>query len=81
VSPLDPFAAAAEAKRTDTLLRDARAALRKVDALAAEAAALDDPAAVPAGEARATLERLVRDLERRHQGQQQRARQAARRSR
>jgi hypothetical protein len=81
VSPLDPFAASAEAKRTAALLHDARAALRKLDVLVAQAVALDDPAAVPAGEARATVERLVRDLERREQGQQRRAREAARRSR
>jgi hypothetical protein len=63
VSPLDPLAAGADAKRTEALLRDARAVLRKLDVLLAEAAALDDPAAVPAGEARATVERLVRDLD------------------
>ena len=81
MSPLDPFAAAAEAKGTEALLRDARAALRKLDVLVAQAAALDDTAAVPAAEARVTVERLVRDLERREQTQKQRARQVARRSR
>ncbi len=53
--------------RGAALLRDACAALRKLDVLLAQAAALDDPAAVLAGDARATVDRLVRELERREQ--------------
>jgi hypothetical protein len=39
----DPIQAARAVKRTETLLRDARAVLRRVDVLAATALAVDDP--------------------------------------
>ena len=41
----DPIEAAREVKRTETLLRDARAVLRKLDVLAAQALATEDPGA------------------------------------
>ena len=55
-----------EAKRVAALLRDARAALRKVDTLAATALAVEDPSLGAISEARAAVERVVRQLERRH---------------
>jgi len=78
---VDPLAAAADAKRTAMLLRDARAVLRRLDVLAATAIAVDDPAILLIAEARDTVERLVTQLGRRGQVQQRQAREAVRRIR
>jgi ABC-type transporter Mla subunit MlaD len=77
----DPFAAAADVKRTTALLRDARSVVRRLDALALQAEALDDPGVVLIAEARATLEHLVGDLMRREQTRQLKAKEAVRRLR
>ena len=78
---LDPAAAALDLKRTATLLRDARAVLRRVDVLAATALAVDDPALPAIGELRSSVERLVSQLAHREQAQQRQAKQAVRRGR
>jgi hypothetical protein len=54
----DPLAATA-VKRTAMLLRDARAVLRRLDTLAATAAAIEDPSLARIAEARSVVERLV----------------------
>lgn len=56
---LDPTAAALDVKRTATLLRDARAVLRRIDVLTATALAVDDPALPAIAELRSSAERLV----------------------
>jgi hypothetical protein len=79
VSPLDLLAAGAEAKHTAALLREARAVLRRVDALAVQA--VDDPAAALIAEARTSMERCIVQLAHREQAQQRRLREAVRRQR
>jgi hypothetical protein len=76
---LDLTSAATDSKRTAALLRDARAALRRLDTLATTALTADDPAVALVAEARRATERLVEQLARREQAGQRRARQAARR--
>ena len=78
---LDPTAAALDVKRTAMLLRDARAVLRKVDVLMADAAAVDDPAVNDITALRTDAEHLVAQLARRESSQQRRARDAIRRTR
>jgi hypothetical protein len=78
---LDPLTAGADAKRTEMLLRDARAVLHRLDTLASVAIAADDPAARLIADARGTVERLVIQLGRRGQVQQRQAREAVRRIR
>jgi hypothetical protein len=81
VTRLDTGAAALDVKRTTTLLRDARAVLRRVDVLAATALAIDDPALPTIAELRSSAERLVAQLAHREQAQQRQGRQAVRRAR
>jgi hypothetical protein len=76
---IDPMIAAADAKRTAMMLRNARAVLRRIDLLMSVANAADDPAVLLIAEARETLERLVTELGRRGQVQQRRIREAVRR--
>lgn len=76
---IDPMIAAADAKRTAMMLRDARAVLHRVDLLMSIATAADDPAVLLIAEARETLERLVTELGRRGQMQQRLVREAVRR--
>lgn len=61
------------AKRTATLLRDARSVQRRLDALAAAALAIDDPTLPRIAEARGAVERLVVELTYRKPGAQRRA--------
>ena len=70
----DPIRAAQQVKRTATLLRDARAVLRKLDVLAAAARAADDPAHADIAALRDGCERLVSQLGHREQTLQRRAR-------
>ena len=72
----DPIRAAQEVKRTAALLRDARAVLRRLDALAAAARAADDPAHADISALRDGCERLVSQLGHREQTLQRRAREA-----
>jgi hypothetical protein len=81
VTRLDPAAAALDVKRTATLLRDARAVLRRIDTLSATALAVDDPVLPAIAELRVSAERLVAQLAHREQAQQRQARQAVRRVR
>lgn len=69
----------AVARQTDAALHDARAALRRVDTLAASVQGLDDPEVMDrVAEARGAVESVVRLLTRRHQDERQRARSALR---
>jgi hypothetical protein len=77
----DPIQAAREVKRTETLLRDARAVLRNLDVLAAQALATEDPALPDIAALRDGCDRLVSQLSRRAQAEQRRARDAVRRLR
>jgi hypothetical protein len=81
VTRLDPVAAAADVKRTAALLRDARSILRRIDVLAATAAAVDDPALRDIAALREAADRLVSQLAHRGQAEQRRAREAVRRLR
>ena len=66
-------------KQTAILLRDARAVLRKLDTLAAQAAATEDPSLPRIAEARAVVTRLVGEYGHREQSEQRRAPAALRR--
>ena len=63
----DPTSVLAEMKRTETLLRDARSILRRVDALAAKASTSDDPSRALIAEVRTAAEHLVSQLAHRRQ--------------
>jgi hypothetical protein len=78
VPAVDPIAAAASAKRTASLLREARSVLRRLDSLLATARADGDSSAPRVAEARDTVERLVTELTFREHTEQRRARQAIR---
>ncbi len=69
----DAPAAAALAKRTAALLRDARSVQRRLDALAATALAIDDPGLPQIAVAREAVQRLVVALTYRERGEQRRA--------
>ena len=73
-----PIAAAALAKRTATLLRDARSVQRRLDTLAATALAVDDPALPLIAEAKAAVERLVVEFSYRERKEQRRAKSVGR---
>lgn len=73
--------AVTEAKRIEGLLRDARAALRRVDVLAAQALATENSTASVIGEARSALENVVRELTRQRQDALRRGRAALRQGR
>jgi len=77
----DAPAAAAIAKRTAALLRDARSVQRRLDALAAAALAIDDPSLPRIAEAKDVVQRLVVELTYRERGEQRRAKTAGRRIR
>lgn len=77
----DPVAAGQAVKRTEALLRDARAVLRRVDVLAATALAIEDPALPEIAALRDAADRLVTQLGWRVQAEQRRARDAVRRLR
>ncbi len=77
----DPIEAAREVKRTAMLLADARAVLRKLDVLAAQALATEDPTVPDIAALRGGCDRLVAQLTRREQAEQRRARDAVRRLR
>ncbi len=77
----DPITAAQEVKRTAALLRDARAVLRRLDALVAAARADGDPAHADIVALRDGCERLVSRLGHREQTLQRRARDVVRRLR
>ncbi|MGD1053669.1 MAG: hypothetical protein ABR950_07545 [Candidatus Dormibacteria bacterium] len=77
----DPMQAAQAVKRTAMLLRDARAVLRRVDVLAAQALATEDPALPEIAALRDAANRLVAQLVHREQAEQRRARDAVRRFR
>jgi len=70
----DAPAATAIAKRTATLLRDARSVQRRLDTLAATALAIDDQSLPRITEAKEVVERLVIELTYRERGEQRRAR-------
>lgn len=70
----DPPPAAAIAKRTAALLRDARSVQRRLDTLAAAALAVDDPSLPRIAVAKDAVERLVVELTYRERGEQGRAR-------
>ncbi|MHB8393443.1 MAG: hypothetical protein ACYDC5_02835 [Candidatus Dormibacteria bacterium] len=74
-------AAAAVAKRTAALLRDARSVQRRLDTLAGTALAIDDPSSPRVAEARAAVARLVVELAYRQRGEQRRTKAAGRRIR
>ena len=67
----DPMAAGAPVKETAILLR-------RLDTLAAQASALDDPSLPRIGEARTVITRLVSEYGHRQQAEQRRARAALR---
>ena len=77
----DPIEAAQAVKRTAMLLSDARAVLRKLDILAAQALATEDPTVAEIAALRDGCDRLVAQLTRREQAEQRRARDAVRRLR
>jgi hypothetical protein len=77
----DPIRAGQEVKRTQALVRDARAVLRKLDVLAAMALAAEDPAVPDIAALRDGCERLLAQLAHREQVEQRRARDAVRRLR
>lgn len=77
----DPVGAGQAVKRTEALLRDARAVLRRLDVLAATAMAVEDPALPDIAALRDACDRLVTQLGRRAQAEQRRARDAVRRLR
>jgi hypothetical protein len=77
----DPRAPLAESKRTAALLRDARSVLRRIDVMAATAAAVDDNSLELVAEAREATERLVSHLSRRQQSEQRGMKEAVRRLR
>ncbi|MHB8538160.1 MAG: hypothetical protein ACYDCS_09085 [Candidatus Dormibacteria bacterium] len=78
MSRLDPLAAAADVKQTASLLREVRSVLRRLDLLAATAAAADDPALRDIAALRDAADRLVGQLAHREQAQQRRAKEAVR---
>ena len=71
--PSDASAAAAIAKRTAALLRDARSVQRRLDTPAAAALAADDPSLPRIAVAREAVQRLVVELTYRERGEQRRA--------
>lgn len=75
----DPAAAAAAAKRSAALSRDARAVLRRLDALLAVARAESDPSVPDIAGARTAVERLVTQLARQEAAHRRRAAEAVRR--
>ena len=77
----DPMTTGQELKRTQALLRDARAVLRRVDVLLATALAIEDPALPEIAALRDACDRLVTQLGWRAQTEQRRARNAVRRVR
>ena len=77
----DAPAAAALAKRTAALLRDARSVQRRLDTPAATALAADDPSLPRIAVAREAVQRLVVELTYRERGEQRRAKGAGRRIR
>ena len=77
----DPRAPLAESKRTAALLRDARSVLRRIDTMAATAAAVEDDSLELIGTARCAAEHLVSHLSRRQQSEQRGLKQAVRRLR
>jgi hypothetical protein len=77
----DPVGAAQAVKRTEALLRDARAVLRRLDVVMATALAVEDPALPDIAALREACDRLVAQLGRRAQAEQRRARDAVRRLR
>jgi hypothetical protein len=77
----DPMTTGQELKRTQALLRDARAVLRRVDVLLATALAIEDPALPEIAALRDACDRLVTQFGRRAQSEQRRARDAVRRLR
>jgi hypothetical protein len=81
MTPTDPIRAGQELKRTQALLRDARAVLRRVDVLLATALAIEDPALPEIAALRDACDRLVAQLGWRAQAEQRRARDAVRRLR
>ena len=81
MSPPDPIDAAAAAKRTAILLRDARSLLRRADKLAAAAVDLEAPGPQLIADARAAIERVVDYLARHQRVQQKKAQDALRRTR
>ncbi len=81
MSRSDPAAAAADVKRTGTLLRDARSVLRRLDTLAALASETADSSSPLLAEARQSVERVIDHLVRQQHVQQRRARDAVRRVR
>jgi hypothetical protein len=68
----DARAAAAIAQRTAALLRDARPGQRRLDTLAANALATDDPSLPQIAVAREAVPRLVVELAYRESGEQRR---------
>lgn len=70
----DLITAGADAKKTAQLLRGARSALRRVDALAAQALAQEDDVAADLAGVRTGLEQVVTRLAWRQSGEQRRAR-------
>ena len=81
MSQSDPTAVLAEMKRTESLLRDARSVLRRVDALAAKASTSDDPSRALIAEVRTAAEHLVSQLAHRQRTERRSAKQVARRLR
>ncbi len=77
----DPRAPLAESKRTAALLRDARSVLRRIDTMAATAAAVEDDSLELIGTVRSAAEHLVSHLSRRQQSEQRGMKQAVRRLR
>lgn len=77
----DPITTGQAVRRTEALLRDARAVLRRVDVLLATALAIEDPAFPEIAALRDACDRLVAQLSWRAQTEQRRARDAVRRLR
>ena len=67
----------ADLKRSEALLREARAALRRLDTLLSDAQAAQDPVTPLVAEARSNLERVVGQLARRRSTDERRLRPAS----
>jgi predicted nucleic acid-binding Zn-ribbon protein len=78
VSPTDPAEPAAAARRTDTLMREARSVLRRLDKLSGSAAEAEPAIRRLLDESVAAVERLTAELAHQQQVQRRRLQEALR---
>lgn len=81
MSPADPAEPAAAARRADSLMREARAVLRRLDRLAAGAADAEPAIRRHLDEAVGAVERLTQEIAHHQQVQRRRLQEALRRQR